>query len=120
MLSISSSRTIRRESAPSAARTASSCCRDSARTRSRLATLAQAIRSTIAIVPISTHSAFCTSPTRSSFIDRICGVMRAFSNMARVAPGNGGNRRSAMGTMRVASAVACSMVWPGFRRAIAE
>ena len=44
--------------APSAARTASSCCRASARTSSRFATFAQAISSTMPIVPISTHSTF--------------------------------------------------------------
>ena len=120
MLSISSSRTIRPESAPSAALIASSCWRDSARTRSRLATLAQAMRRTMPIVPISTHKAFRTSPTRSSLSHRIWGVKRAFSNIARVAPGNGGNFRSAIGIRRATSALARSIVSPGFSRAIAR
>ncbi len=72
------------------------------------------------MVPISTHNAFRTSPTRSSLNERISGERRAFSNIASVAPGNGGNRRSAIGIIRAASARARSMVSPGFSLAIAE
>ena len=61
---------IRPQPAPSAARTASSCWRPSARTSSRFATLAHAISSTMPTVPISTHSVLPISPTRSSFSGR--------------------------------------------------
>ena len=54
-LSSSSSRAMPFVPAPRAARTASSCCRDSARTSSRFATFAQATSSTRPIVPISTQ-----------------------------------------------------------------
>ncbi len=66
-LSMSSPRTIRPRPAPSAARTASSCCRPSALTSNRLATLAHAITITMPIVPISTHRAPATLPTTSCF-----------------------------------------------------
>ena len=65
-LSDSSSHAIRRQLAPSAAWIASSCCRPSARTRNRLATLAQAISSTRPTVPSSTHSTRPTSPMTSA------------------------------------------------------
>ena len=48
--------TMRPRPAPSAARTASSCCRPPPCTSNRLATLAQAISITMPMVPISTHS----------------------------------------------------------------
>ena len=65
-LSDSSSQAIRREPAPSAAWIASSCCRASARTRNRFATLAQAMSRTRPTVPSSTHSTRPTSPMTSA------------------------------------------------------
>ncbi len=50
--------------APSAARTASSCRRASARTSTRFAMLAHATSSTAPIAPMSTHSALEMLPTR--------------------------------------------------------
>ncbi len=119
-LSSSSSRAIRAEPAPSAARIASSCWRDSALTRSRFATLAQAMRSTIPMVPISTHRTFRTSPTRSSLSDRITGLRPTSSNILTLPPGNGGKRVSEIGIKRATSALAWAIVTPGFRRATAE
>ena len=66
-LSSSSSPAIRRQPAPSAARTASSCCRPSARTSRRFATFAHAISSTIPITPMRTHRNLLTSPITSCF-----------------------------------------------------
>ena len=65
-LSDSSSQAIRREPAPSAAWIASSCCLASARTRNRLATLAQAMSRTRPTVPRSTQSTRPTSPMTSA------------------------------------------------------
>ena len=93
-LSSSNSRAIRPQPAPSAARIASSCCRPSARTSSRFATLAHAINSTMPTVPISTHSVLPTSPTRSSFSSRRFGPIRASSNIFALKPGGAGNRSS--------------------------
>ena len=56
VLSIRSWRTIRARPAPIASRTAISCCRTRARARSRLATLAQAMRSTSATPAMRTRS----------------------------------------------------------------
>ena len=58
------------------------------------------------MVAISTHSVFSTSPTSSSFTERITGVMRASSKICTLPPGNGGNRRNEIGIMRAASAFA--------------
>ena len=65
-ISDSSSRAMRPRLAPSAVRTASSCCRPSARTRNRFATFAHAISSTMPTVPSSTHSTRPTSPITSA------------------------------------------------------
>ena len=65
MLSIISSPAMRRHPAPSAERIASSCSRPWTRTSIRLATLAQAINSTIPTVPISTQSTFPISPEQA-------------------------------------------------------
>ena len=67
-LSASSWRTSRQRLPPSAARTASWRSRWDARTRSRFATLAQAISSTNATAPMSASRAGRTSATRSAFI----------------------------------------------------
>ena len=56
ILSVSSWRIRRRCPAPSASRTAISLCRVLARASSRLATLAQAMRSTTPTMPISRNS----------------------------------------------------------------
>ncbi len=64
-LSSSSSRAIRLQPAPSAARIASSCCRPSARTSSRFATFAHAISRTMPTVPMRTHSTSVRSPTQA-------------------------------------------------------
>ena len=66
-LSSSSSHAIRPRPAPSAARTASSCCRPSALTSNRFATLVQAISITTPMVPITTHSTLPTLPMTSCF-----------------------------------------------------
>ena len=87
-LSASSSRAIRPQLAPSATRIANSCCRPSARTSSRLATLAQAISSTMPMVPISTHSTLPISPITSCFSGRTLGAMlRLFEHLRAVNPG---------------------------------
>ena len=65
-LSVSNCTPRRRRLAPSEARTASSCCRATARATSRLATLAQAITSTSATAAISTTSERRTGPTTCS------------------------------------------------------
>ena len=118
-LSVSSSRAMCPRPAPSAARIASSCCRPSARTRSRLATLAHAISRTRPIVPISSHSDVPASPMRSCFSGRTTGARRASSNILTLNPGNGGKRVNESGIMRATSAVACAIVTPGLSRATA-
>ncbi len=75
VLSSSSSRTIRARPAPSAARIASSCCRASALTSNKFATLAQAISITMPIVPITTHSTLPILPTTSCLSGRRAGVI---------------------------------------------
>ena len=65
-LSTSNSLAIRPGIAPSAARTANSGRRASARTSMRFAMLAQAISSTAPIAPMSTHNMLDTPPTKSS------------------------------------------------------
>jgi len=62
-----------------AERTASSCCRASARTRNRFATFAQAMRRTSPTVPKSTHNTRSTSPITSADNGRTrvpCGSRR--------------------------------------------
>ena len=78
-LSRSSSRVSRHEPAPSAARTATSCCRPSALTSSRLVTFAQAINKTMPIVPMTTHRIRLTPPTTSCLSGRMSGVIRMLS-----------------------------------------
>ncbi len=74
-LSTSNARTIRTVPAPSAARTAISCWRDSPRTKNKFVTFAHAISITSAIVPITTQSVSLTFPITSSFNGRIAGVI---------------------------------------------
>ena len=119
-LSASSSYAIRPRLAPSAARTASSCCRPSARTSSRFATLAHAISSTMPIVPISTHSTEPTSPITSAFSSRRFGCeLRLLEHLQAEALERREARRDRSGSAAATSAVACSSVAPGFRRATA-
>jgi hypothetical protein len=68
-------RTIRPRLAPSAARTDSSLCRTSARTRSRFATLAQAMSITRPMVAMTTHSTSDTLPTTSCLSGRRSGAI---------------------------------------------
>ena len=119
-LSSSSSRAIRPVPAPSAARIASSCWRDSARTSSRLATFAHAMSSTIPIVPISTHEH--GAHVADEVVLERADVRRDAApprTSCTLPPGNGGNRVSETGISRATSAVACAIVAPGFSRAMA-
>ena len=70
--------------APSAARTASSWRRPSARTRSRLATLAQTMSMTSPRAPITIHNMRPLSPTTTSFKGRTIGIIGRRANCARV------------------------------------
>ena len=110
---------MRLHPAPNAARIASSCRRPSTRTSSKFATFAQAISSTIAMDPISTHKTLPTSPTTSCFNGRRFGAIPAFSNSFMLNPSGAGKLRFAIGNMRATSALACAIVTPGFSRAIA-
>ena len=96
---------------------ANSCWRPSARTNSRFATFAHAISSTMPIVPISTHSTLPMSPTRSRLNGRRFGPRRPSSNIFTLYPGGAWNLWVAMGSMRATSALARSIVTPGFSRA---
>ena len=60
---------------PAPTRTASSCCRASARTSSRFATLVHAISITTPIVAITTQSTLPTLPTTCSLSGRSAGVI---------------------------------------------
>ena len=75
VLSTSSSRAMRARPAPSAARIESSCCRASARTSSRFATLVQAISITNPTVAITTHSTLPTLPITCCLRRRRFGVI---------------------------------------------
>ena len=103
--------------APSAVRTANSCCRVSARTRHRFATLAHAMSSTMPTVPNTIQSRRLTSPMMSS--DSGCTFGPSFkpSYCARVNPGGSGNASGTSGSIRATSALAWATVMPGFSRA---
>ena len=90
----SSSHAIRPRLAPSAARIASSCCRPSARTSSRLATFAHAISSTMPIVAHQHPQRRPTSPI-DVVLQQPHVRLRAAPPRTSCAltPGNGGNRR---------------------------
>src|ERR1017187_5767636 len=103
----------RRELAPRAMRVASSCWRPSALTRRRLATLAQAMRRTTPMLPISTQRTLPSSPTTSSLSGRTLAWMPACSNILALKPAGGGNFRLTIGIMRATSAFACARVTPG-------
>ena len=118
VLSTSSPRTIRPHPAPSAARTASSCCRASTRTNSKFVTFAPAISSTRPSVPITTHSTSLTLPTTSCFNGRSSGVICQRSYQCGSLPGPFDQDSIQIGSMRVRSALACAIVTPGFSRAI--
>src|ERR1039457_5191843 len=92
---------MRPHPAPSAARTANSCWRPLARTRSRFATLAQAINNTMPTVPINTQRVLPISPTKTFLRKRSRGAMRASTKAVRLQPGFIGNFSAAMGSMRV-------------------
>ena len=98
--------------APMAARTASSCWRPSALTRSRLATFAQAISSTTPMLPISTQRTLPRLPTTSCLSGRTLGRILASSNSLTLKPGGGGNLVFTMGIMRATSAFAWARVTP--------
>ena len=68
--------------------------------------------------PISTQSVFPTSPMTSVFNGRRFGPMRASSKILALKPGGAGKVRATIGNMRAMSALACSIVTPGLRRAI--
>ena len=82
-LSISRARGDATHPAPRAARTASSCWRPSARTSRRFATFAHAMRSTMPMVPISTHKTLPMSPTASRLSGRRAGRTRKLLEMPR-------------------------------------
>ena len=100
-----------------AVRIASSRCRPSARTRNRLATLAQAMSSTSPTVPKRIHRTLPMSPTASCFSGRMYGLRWISSSIFCVKPGGSGNFFSVMGIIRATSALACSRVMPGFNLA---
>ncbi len=111
---------MRHAPAPSAARTASSVRRRSERTSSRFMTFAHAISSTMPIVPITTQSTLPTLPTTSCISGRSAGVILQTPRYSSVPllPFAIGNRSSQIGSIRARSAFACSIVTPGFRRAM--
>ena len=74
-LSTRSPRTIRVRPAPSAVRTANSCCRASTLTSNKFVTFAQAISITTPMVPMTTHSSSPTLPITCCFNGRIIGVI---------------------------------------------
>ena len=106
-LSASNWRTSRPRPAPSAARTASSRWRAVARASRRLATFAQAMRSTKATAPASTKSAGRMSPVsccRSGTTFDVHPVLKSGNICVRLAE------------TCVISACACSTAMPGLRR----
>src|SRR5262249_11516781 len=105
-LSASISRAIRPRPAPSAARIANSCERPSARTRSRFATLAQAINNTAPIVAITTQRLLPISPIRSSRSRRIFGPRRASSNICLLSSAGAGMLLNSTSIIRLRSAFA--------------
>ena len=92
-LSDSSSQVIRRQLAPSAAWIASSCCRPSARTRNRLATLAHAISRTRPTVPSRIQSIWPTSPITSADSGR---TLRPDLRVVEHLPRESGRQRKAL------------------------
>ena len=107
-LSVSSCRITRNPLAPSAARTAISRWRPSARARRRFATFAQAMSRRNATAPKSSQMARRTEPTTSSVSDNttvsncICFGYKPSLVIATAMP--------------CSSSAACSTVAPGFRR----
>jgi hypothetical protein len=116
-LSTSNALAIRARPAPSAARTASSWRRASARTSMRFAMLAHAISSTAPIAPMSTHNVLATLPTRSSFNGRTVGRMRQLFVRSTGLSDQASNQ---IGSMRSRSARASAAVTPGASRASAS
>ncbi len=98
----------RRSVAPSETRTVSSPRRLAARTTSRLARFAHAIRSTHAAAAIRTSSSSCTSPSRSVLIGTTAAPMCALVAGYCVA---------SCAATRCMSACACATVTPGASRA---
>ena len=78
---------------------------------------AQAMRSTMTMVPIRTQRTLPTSPTRSCLKGRRRGPIRASSNIFLLKPGGAGKRSNERGNRRATSASACVMVTPGLSRA---
>ena len=117
-LSTSSPRTIRVLPAPSAVRTANSCCRASTLTSNKFVTFAQAISSTTPIVPITTHSNSPTLPITSCFSG--ANHRRDFPRLVnmRIDPGPLDQESIQIGSIRVRSALASAIVAPGLSRAI--
>ena len=106
-LSVSICLISRRRPAPSAARIASSFCREAARVSRRLATLAQAMRRTNATVAKRINSGCRTSPTISSCIGTSRTPMPAFTF---------GYWRSRADAIASISACAAPRSMPGFSR----
>ena len=105
--------------APSAARTASSACRASARTSSRFATFASATSSTSPAAAASIHSVCAMPPVISSRKGTTCGTARESASHAAVAPPDcsRGNASASRGRIVASSRPASSTVAPGARRA---
>ncbi len=112
-LSLTSHRVRSRRLAPSATRIAASCARPAARTRSRLATFAQATSSTSPTAPINTSSGDLVLPTVRS---RTGTSRRLASGSASVLVGCA---RAYACAMASTSPCACSTRAPGRRRATA-
>ena len=68
-------------------------------------------------VAISTQSTSPTSPTTSRARGRMSGPIRASSNILTVIPCGILNFCESIGKTRAASAFACAIVTPGFKRA---
>ena len=111
-LSTSRLRTMRATPAPNAARRANSCCRASARISSRLVTLPQAMSSTSAMVPITTHKTSPTLPTTCCFSGRIVGRILQFSYHRPLVLGPFDQVSIQTGNSRARSALACARVTP--------
>ncbi len=108
-LSVRTWRAMRQREPPSAVRMATSRLRLVARTRSRLATLAQAISSTKPTAPTSTSSDWRTRRTSTS-------PSRSTSNPFLASPSAPGNWLSKTAREACTRARACGRVTPGFSR----
>ena len=114
-LSVSSWRSRRPRLAPSASRTAISRCRAAALESSRLATFAQAISSTAPTTPPSSNAAdriCCRGPANASSTRTIATRGRTTSGGAFI------RVRKKSWSTGSSSAPACSIVAPGFSRAM--